>query len=54
MPVKHCPTCLSKDGLFVIVWPDDSVCRVCKSHPGDVTEQLTPHEIRICLKKEEE
>jgi len=57
MPVKHC---LSRDGVFVLVWAvsvdgksKKSKCRRCNRHPGDAKDQLTPHEIRVCLQKEE-
>lgn len=47
MKLKHCPECLSRDLVFVLVWPDEAKCGRRGREPG---EQLSPREVRACIR----
>lgn len=48
MRLQHCPDCLSRDAVYILVWPNEIECRRCKRVPEC---QLSPPEIRECLKE---
>lgn len=48
--MKHCPGCLSRTGVYRLIWAADGRCSCCGEVPA---VQLTPREIRLCIRGRE-